>query len=183
MDEKLSELLEGLSDWDRGKRSGAHWGGGGAQRGIEPMRNQHPLDGVRLGVQDPITQAELAAEFWLTQGPGGLQPRLKPQDGSWMAFLYPASVGALDGLIKGFYYSLGNRIWPDRRTQPLAWNAFADLAVLVAVPQNGQVTNWKNSERRRVIANDHHGFYLNTPATIGGPECREYAVSFAFPRK
>ena len=67
MDEKLSELIESLGDWDRGKRSGAHWGGG-AQRN-EPVRNQHPLDGLRLGVQDAMTQARIADEQRLLCGP------------------------------------------------------------------------------------------------------------------
>jgi hypothetical protein len=56
--EELGKLIEGLGDWDRGRRSGQHWGGGGTQRN-EPVRNQHPLDGLRLGVQDSMTQGRL----------------------------------------------------------------------------------------------------------------------------
>ncbi len=59
MDEKLSELIESLGDWDRGKRSGAHWGNGGTGTRPAPRRMSHPLDGLTLGVQDAMTQGRL----------------------------------------------------------------------------------------------------------------------------
>jgi hypothetical protein len=181
MDEKLTELLESLSDWDRGKRSGQHWGNNSNITRAEPAA-RHPLDDLRFGIQDAMTQARLAAEGRLLSSPGANLPQLKPSDGSWVAYLYPNGVGMMDGLIKGFFYSLGNRIWPDHRSQRLAWDAFAGFDVLVCVPRNGQ-TDWKNSERRQIVSCDHSGVYLDSIVTIGGPECREYAVSFAIPGK
>jgi len=186
VDEKLSELLEGLSDWDRGKRSGAHWGNGGAQRN-EPVRNQHPLDGLRLGVQDAMFQAQWAAEKTLSCGPGANLPRLKPTDGTFAMLLYPNGNGAME-FIRGFYYSVGHLIepiWWRNRAALLEWQAFVDQSVMVAIPENGRITEWskKNSERRRCVGNDFRGLYLDSVVTIGGPAVREYAVSFAFPRR
>jgi hypothetical protein len=184
--EELTKLLEGLSDWDRGKRSGAHWGGGGTQRN-EPVRNQHPLDGLRLGVQDSMTQGRLMAEQQLLCGPGANLPRLTPTSGTFAMLLHPNGNGAME-FIRGFYYSVGHLIEPidwRNRAALLEWQAFVDQSVMVCIPENGRITDWSKriSERRRIVGNDFRGVYLDSPATVGGPECREYAVSFAFPRK
>jgi hypothetical protein len=186
MEEELSKLIESLGDWDRGKRSGAHWGGGGSQRN-DPVRNQHPLDGLRLGVQDAMTQGRLQAEQALLCGPGASLARLKPTDGTFAMLLHPNGNGAME-FNRGFYYSVGHLIEPidwRNRAALLEWQAFVDQTVMVCIPENGRITDWskKNSERRRIVGNDFRGVYLDSPATVGGDGVREYAVSFAFPRK
>jgi hypothetical protein len=182
MEEELSKLIENLGDWDRGKRSGQHWGGGGAVQRQAPRRTAHPWDGIGLGIQDPLVQARLAAEQQILCSPARDLPQLRPQDGNWVAYLYPSGNGRME-FIRGFYYSLGQRLAPDRRMMLLEFNAFAGLEVTVTVPANGEITEHAKrhmSERRRIIASDNRGLYLDAIVTVGGAECREYAVSFAF---
>ena len=101
--------------------------------------------------------------------------------------LYPNGNGCME-FIRGFYYSVGHLIEPidwRNRAALLEFQAFADQTVMVCIPENGRITEWskRNSERRRIVGNDFRGIYLDSVATIGGPDVREYAISFAFPRK
>jgi hypothetical protein len=185
--EELTKLIEGLGELGMSNRSGAHWGTGGTSQRNEPVRNQHPLDGLRLGVQDAMTQARLAAEQALLCGPGANLPRLKPTDGTFAMLLHPNGNGCME-FIRGFYYSVGHLIEPidwRNRAALLEWQAFADQTVMVCIPENSRITEWskRNSERRRIVGNDFRGVYLDAIVTVGGPAVREYAVSFAFPRK
>ena len=118
---------------------------------------------------------------------GANLPRLKPTDGTFAMLLHPNGTGCME-FIRGFYYSVGHLIEPidwRNRAALLEFQAFADQSVMVCIPENGRITEWskRNSERRRIVGNDFRGVYLDTIVTVGGPAVREYAVSFAFPRK
>ncbi len=177
MQEELSKLIEGLSDVERGRRAGQHWGNG-AQARRQPRRFSHPLAGIQLGVQGHEEQARLAAEGWLNAGPSANLPRLRPQDGSWSAlcYSYPERAnGAMPWLAN--YVTLGSLIQPEewrRAAVLLEWQAFLGLPVTIFVPSNGALTKEarRGAQRRTVIGNDFRGMYLNEPVKVpaGVPE-------------
>jgi hypothetical protein len=183
MEDQLKQLIEGLSDVERGRRAGHHWFPGVAARRA-PRRLIHPLAGVELGVRDVETQARIMAEGWLNAGPGANLPRLRPKNGSWAAlcYSYPSGVGAMTWLSN--YYALGSLIEPyewRRRAVLLEWQAFAGLQVAIFVPgPNGSVTKeaMRGAQRRTLVGNDFRGLYLDQP--INKPDgVFELGISFS----
>jgi hypothetical protein len=183
MDEQLKQLIEGLSDVERGRRAGQHWGNGGVRR-HQPQRLIHPLAGVQLGIQGHEEQARIMAEGWLNAGPSANLPRLRPQDGSWAAlcYSYPSGVGAMTWLSN--YLTLGSLIEPyewRRRAVLLEWQAFFGLQVAIFVPgPNGTVTKeaMRGAQRRVIIGNDFRGCYFSE--AVNKPDgVFELGISFA----
>ena len=74
MDEQLKQLIEGLSDVERGRRAGQHWGNGGAAR-RQPLRLAHPWDGITLGHPGEVQAARDQAEQRLLCSPAANWPR------------------------------------------------------------------------------------------------------------
>jgi hypothetical protein len=184
VDEKLSELIENLSDWDRGKRSGAHWGGGTDARPA-PKRMSHPWAGVHFGkLDDAEAQAILQAEQALLCSPAANQPRLGPQHGSFVCLLYWGQTGIF-GERYGHYYCCGPITEPLDRygrmplLEPQAWRG---LEIMVAVPESGKLTDRSKrdtSQKCRIAANDFRGLYFAEPIAREALGITEFVTSFA----
>jgi hypothetical protein len=184
MEDQLKQLIEGLSDVERGRRAGHHWFPGVAARRA-PRRLIHPLAGVQLGIQGHEEQAKIMAEGWLNAGPGANLARLRPENGSWAAlcYSYPERAnGAMTWLSN--YLTLGSLIQPEewrRRAVLLEWQAFAGLQVAIFVPgPNGSVTKeaMRGAQRRTLVGNDFRGLYLDQP--INKPDgVFELGISFS----
>lgn len=171
--EELSKLLEGLSDWDRGKRAGQHWGQGQAS----PYRPQPVLGrglDYHLGRREAHEAARDMAEQRLICGPGKDLPRWTLKHKDFVVAIYPDPN-------RPCWYSCQHTVVPwnaANRTVLLEYGDF--IGRVITITQNRQgigVNPVRGSDHRCIVLeNDFWSFRVDAP--YGMPRLHDLVAAF-----
>ncbi len=159
MNEELAKLIEGLSDWDRGKRSGAHWGGGHCSPASQPFLGRG-LD-YHLGRREAHEAARDVAEQRLLCGRGKDLPRWTLKHKDFVVAIFPDPN-------RPDWYCCQHTVAPGNATNRTVLLEYGDfIGRAITITQNPQGIGFNpvrgSDHRCIVLENDYWSFRVDAP--------------------